>query len=227
MRITRVVPPVTANISSCAPTATPTSVFVPGSSVPSGQAASTSSSGSGAPSTMPTSMKYEIGIGIGVGVPVVVGLVMIAIICTRMFRLRRKPRKATAYDLNKYYGVSAENLRDHASFDDVRTVPTTIYANRASPMHSNLHNKPIPLSPPVMEVPLVFSRDARRVMEPHSPLHTPPAFEAFHPSKCLNPVTATARASLPISEQAYPVSLQRPGSGSSYYSEEGPYEMGP
>ena len=214
----RVVPPVTASISSCLPTATPKSLILQ-TPLPQGQPTPTAISDPSTATGLTTAMKYEIGIGAGVGVPVLVALVMMLVVCVRMCRRRRRrPRKLTAYNLDQVYGMSAENLREPSYFDNERVIPTTMYASRS---------KSTPLSPPAMEVPLVFSRDPRKVVETPSPLKTPPVFEAFHPSKRTSPVARTTKFDAPILEQSYPSTLRRPDSGSSCYSEKGPYEMSP
>ena len=195
-------------------------------SVPAGQTSSASTSNS---NSLPTLEKYEIGIGVGVGVPVLVALVMIIVICARVCRRRRKSSKHAAYNLNNIYGTSAVNLREPAAYDVARAAPITIYASSATPaIEPDFRNRPPPLSPPTMDVPLVYSQGSPKLKEPASPLRTPPAFEAFNPAKRPALMTNFSRPDVNIPEQHYPKDLQRrPDSGSSYYSERGPYEMAP
>ena len=155
------------------------------------------------------------------------------VIIVRICKRRRRPPRLTQYNLDRVYGTSAENLHDHMYLNDARKVPTTIYANPVSPLESiSRSNRPFPLSPPAMDVPLVFSRDPKKLSDqpPPSPLKTPPAFEAFHPSKRIGLVTQALRADVRHSSHTFPESLRRPpSSSSSRYSEEiekGPYEMG-
>ena len=225
-------PPVTASIASCLPTATPTNGVNSGLPNPALAAASQTSHASSSDSnasSMPSLEKWEIGLGVGVGVPVAVALVLMVVICVRVCKRRRRSAKHAAYNLDRVYGTSAENLRDLDYFNNGRTVPTTVYASpRSPPLDHALPALPSPLSPPAMEVPLVYSQGTQRLVQPASPLRTPPAFEAFHPSKRMIAAANFSRPETLISEQLYPTTLRRPeSSSSSVYSEKGPYEMAP
>ena len=225
-------PPVTASIASCLPTATPTNGVNSGLPNPALAAASQPSSASSSDSnasSISTLEKWEIGLGVGVGVPVAVALFLMVMICVRVCKRRRKSSKHAAYNLDRVYGTSAENLQDQDYFNQNRTVPTTVYASPGTPpVDTILHGLRSPLSPPAMEVPLVYSQGAQRLVEPASPLRTPPTFEAFHPSKRMVAAAYRSRPESQISEQLYPTTLRRAGSGSSsFYSVNGPYEMAP
>ncbi|KAI4148400.1 MAG: hypothetical protein LQ340_005101 [Diploschistes diacapsis] len=236
-----VAPPVTATFSSCLPTATPTNgvnsaLFTP-TITPTSDSPDTSNSNV---SSLTTVEKYEIGIGVGVGVPILVALVAMIVLCVRMCKRRRKTTKRVVYNLDKVYGTSAEDLHGHPYLSENRTVPVTMYANARSPLANPkshlspaLRNKPMPLPPQTaMDVPLVYSSGPRSATRSVSPPYAPYAFEAFHPSKRIDPVTNSDNRDPRPSEQSYPRALQRPESGSSCYTTEEPYptsilEMGP